>query len=56
MYMQAHRNVMEIQRIEKDIKNGGESLMNENNGNLNSFNSILNKIINIGLFSNLSQM
>ena len=56
MYLQAHKNVMEIQRIEKGIKSGGESEMNENNGGLRSFNFIWNKIKNSGFLSSLSQM
>ena len=57
MYMQAYKNVMEIQRIEKDIKNGGENLMyDKDNKGLKSFNFIWNKIKNSGFFSNLSQM
>ena len=57
MYMQAYKNVIEIQRIEKDIKNGGENLMyDKDNKGLKSFNFIWNKIKNSGFFSNLSQM
>ena len=59
MYLQAYKNVMEIQRIEKDIKNGEDNLMNENyngGGILNSIAFICNKIKNSWIFSNLSQL
>ena len=57
MYLQAFKNVMEIQRIEKEIKTGGDSLMNDNDKKgLNSFVFIWNKIINSGFLSGLSQM
>ena len=57
MYMQAHRNVMEIQRIEKDIKNGAENNMNDDNiGGLRSLRFIWNKIRNNGLIINISQL
>jgi len=58
MYLQAHRNVMEIQRIEKDIKSDGDAL-NENNmnyGGLRIFVLLWNKFKNNGLFSYMSQM
>ena len=60
MYLQAHRNVMEIQRIEKDIKSGGDGFMNDDNnmnyGGLKGFISLWNKIKNSGIISYLSQM
>ena len=34
IYLQAYRNVMEIQRIEKDIKKEEEKMIYENNGGL----------------------
>ena len=57
MYLQAHRNVMEIQRIEKDIKSGGDTLNEENMnyGGLRMFLLIWNKLKNNSLFSYISQ-
>jgi hypothetical protein len=57
MYLQAHRNVMEIQRIEKDIKNEEDKMVNENfNGGLRSLSYIIYKIKNNGIFINISHM
>ena len=54
MYLQAHKNVMEIQRIEKDIKSGGDNLINDSNGNMKGLSFIWNKFKNLGIFSYLS--
>ena len=57
MYLQAHRNVMEIQRIERDIKNGDNlDEDNMNYGGLRMFILIWNKFKNNSLFSYISQM
>ena len=56
MYMQAYKNVMEIQRIEKDIKTSGDNLMNDNQVGLKGLNYIWNKFKNNGLFSNISRI
>ena len=56
MYMQAYKNVMEIQRIEKDIKNSGDNLMNDNKVDLKGIYYIWNKIKNNELFSNISHL
>ena len=57
MYMQAHRNVMEIQRIERDIKSGDN--LNDDNmnyGGLRMFVLIWNKFINNSIFGYISQL
>ena len=59
MYMQAYKNVLEIQRIERDIKNGEDNIMNDNyNGGfgLKSIGFIWNKIKNSGFIISLSQI
>ena len=56
MYLQAHKNVMEIQRIEKEIKSGADSLIDENSGAVNGLSYILYKIKKMGIFSHLSQI
>ena len=56
MYMQAYKNVMEIQRIEKDIKNNGENFMYDNQVDLKGLSFIWNKIKNNGFFSNISKL
>ena len=57
MYLQAHRNVMEIQRIEKDIKKEEEKMIYENNnGSLRSFSYIIYKIKHSGIYINISHL
>ena len=56
MYLQAHKNVMEIQRIEKGIKSDNDGMINDNNEDFKGLKFILKKIKNMGIFSNLSQL
>ena len=56
MYLQAHKNVMEIQRIEKEIKSGYDSLVDDNSGAIKGWSYIFNKIKKMGIFSHLSQI